>query len=130
MIITATGPVLYSSDKAIPQNYGAEVYYHGVKQEPWISKDEDTEVTNLNVKNIVRTSKVTRTGRVFSPETSPPKTITTLVHIPTTGSTADARGKEKVIEPAQTEAPPKDLTIEDSSKQEMEEILKIIRKSD
>ena len=53
-----------------------------------------------------------------------------LVRIPAAGSTIDTQGKEKVTEPAQTEAPSKDVTIEDSSKQEIEEILKIIRKSD
>ena len=34
-----------------------------------------------------------------------------------------------MTEPAQTEAP-KEVTIEDTSKQEMEEVLKIIRKTD
>ena len=35
-----------------------------------------------------------------------------------------------MTEPARTEAPTKDIAIEDQSSQEMEEILKIIRKSD
>ena len=35
-----------------------------------------------------------------------------------------------MIEPSRTEAPTKDITIEDPSIQEMEEILKIIQKSD
>ena len=30
LIITTSGPVPYSSDKVVPWNYGAEVYYHGV----------------------------------------------------------------------------------------------------
>ena len=71
---------------------------------------------------------VTRTRRVFSPEISPP-TIT-HVWIPAAGLITNARGKEKVIEPALMEAPPKEVTIEDPSRQEMEEILKIIPKSD
>src|ERR1044072_2786414 len=33
LIITSPRPVPYSSEKAIPWNYGAEVYYHGVKQD-------------------------------------------------------------------------------------------------
>ena len=35
-----------------------------------------------------------------------------------------------MTEPARTEVPIKDITIEDPSTQEMEEILKIIKKSD
>ena len=31
LIITTSWPVPYSSDKDVPWNYGAEVYYHGVK---------------------------------------------------------------------------------------------------
>ena len=31
LIITTPGPIPYSSDKAIPWNYGSDVYYHGVK---------------------------------------------------------------------------------------------------
>ena len=34
LIITSPRPIPYSSNKAIPWNYGAVVYYHGVKQEP------------------------------------------------------------------------------------------------
>ena len=56
LIITTPGPIPYSFDKVVPWNYGAEVYYHGVKQEPWITENEDPEITN-----IVETSKVTRT---------------------------------------------------------------------
>ena len=75
LIITAPGPISYSSDKVIPWNYGADVYYHGVKQEPLTA-----EVTNPDVGNIVGTSKVTRSGRVFSPEISP-KVVTTPIRI-------------------------------------------------
>ena len=62
LIITTPGPVPYSSDKVVPWNYGAEVYYHGVKQDSWIDEDEIADITN-----IVGSSKVTRTGRIFSP---------------------------------------------------------------
>ena len=34
LIITTPGPIPYSYDKAIPWSYGADVYYHDVKQEP------------------------------------------------------------------------------------------------
>ena len=84
LITTTPGPVPYSSDKVVPWNYGAEVYYHGVKQEPWINESEDLEITN-----IAGTSKVTRTGRVFSPEISPPTTTTTPIHITASRLVAD-----------------------------------------
>ena len=31
LIITNPGPIPYSSNKAVPWNYGAEVFYHGIK---------------------------------------------------------------------------------------------------
>ena len=55
LIITSPRPIPYSSDKAVPWNYGAEVYYHGIKQDSWINKDK------VGVTNIVGSSKVTRT---------------------------------------------------------------------
>ena len=111
LIITTPGPVPYSSDKVVPWNCGAEVYYHGVKQEPWITENEEPKITNIS-----RTSMVTMTGRIFSPEISPPTTTITLVRIPAAGPTANARGKEKIIEAVWTKAPSKDVTIEDPSR--------------
>ena len=94
----------YSSSKAIPWNYGGDVYVHGVKQ-----------VDNAaSTSGIVRTSKITRSERIFSPEISPP--------VPET------RGKEPV-NPSQSKTPA-EVTTEDVAKQEVEEMLKIIRKSD
>jgi hypothetical protein len=104
LIITAPGPIPYSSSKAIPWNYGGDVYVHGVKQ-----IDNST-----NPNGIVGTSKITRSGRIFSPEISPP--------------VLETRGKEPV-NPSQSETPV-EVTPEDIAKQEMEEVLKIIRKSD
>ena len=46
LIIITAGPIPYSSDKAVPWNYGAEVYYHGIKQDSWINKNKD-DVTNI-----------------------------------------------------------------------------------
>ena len=73
---------------------------------------------------------MTRTGRIFSPDISPPTTTTTPVWITVDKPSTDARGKEKMIEPARMEVPAKDITVEEPSTQEMEEILKIIKKSD
>ncbi|XP_058774379.1 uncharacterized protein LOC131648660 [Vicia villosa] len=54
LIITKPGPIPYSSDKAVPWNYGADVYINGVKQEPLT--DKVVEVTNPDVDNIAGTS--------------------------------------------------------------------------
>ena len=72
----------YSSDKTVPWNYGGDVYYHGVKQD-WLA-DEDSifEKADPDISNIVGTTKITRSGRVFSLEIAPPKTVTGLVIIP------------------------------------------------
>ena len=114
LIITAPEPIPYSYNKAIPWNYKADVYYHGVKQEPLVVKSEDTRVTDPNVDNIFKSSKVTRSGRVFSLEISP-KTIATLVRVTSTESTPETRGKEQMTYSAQTVAP-KEVTVEDASK--------------
>ena len=104
LIITAPGPVPYSSSKAIPWNYGGDVYIHGIKQVG----------SSANPNDIVGTSKVTRSGRIYSPEISPPA--------------PEIRGK-RPVNPPQSETSV-EVTSEDVAKQEMEEMLKIIRKSD
>ena len=101
------------------------------------------EEADIDVSNFVGSSKVTRSGRLFSPEISPP-TIQKPVVVQSASTSAtvliltpvitpvvesfDTRGKEVTGEPARTEAPKK--IIVETSKQEIEEILKIIKKSD
>src|ERR1043165_2869143 len=80
LIITSPRPVPYSSDKDILWNYGAEVYYHGVKQDPLTIEDIIVEAIIPDIDNITGSSKVTRTGRVFSLEISPPKDTATPAH--------------------------------------------------
>ncbi|XP_058775253.1 uncharacterized protein LOC131649509 [Vicia villosa] len=99
LIITKPGPIPYSSDKAVPRSNGNDVYIHGVKQEAL--NDEPVKVPNPNIDNIVGTSKVTRSGRIFSPEISPDANTSTQIPV-----------------------------TEDVSQKEIDEILKIIRKSD
>ena len=69
-------------------------------------------------------------GRIFSPGISPSTTTTKLVRITIDKPSTDARGKEKMTEPSRMEAPAKDITAKEPSTQEMEDMLKIIRKSD
>ncbi|XP_058757559.1 uncharacterized protein LOC131630837 [Vicia villosa] len=123
LIITKPGPIPYSSDKAVPWSYGNEVYIHGVKQEAL--NDKPVKISSPDIDNIVGTSKVTRSGRIFSPEISPGANISTQVPVP--DSTADVQGKRPMLEPVQT---PVEATTEEVSQKEMDEILKIIRKSD
>ena len=96
----------------------------GVKQDPWIDDNE------AGVTNITGSSKVTRTGRVFSPVISPSTTTTFPIRITNDNSGASTKGKGKEGEPAREEAPAKKFVMEESSTQEMEEILNIIKKSD
>ena len=140
LIITCPGSIPYALDKVVPWHYGADIYYHGVKQ------NLKAEEVNPDVGNIVGTNKITRSGRVFSPEISP-KIFTNPIVISssTPASTSDTipvltltvtpadkssgtRGKEVVGEPARTETPRK--IVGETSKQEIEENLKIIKKSD
>ena len=71
--ITMPGPFPYVSDKSIPWNYGGEIYYHGVKQIEITEESSDEETNEIG--NITGTSKITRSGRIFSPEIAPPKAI-------------------------------------------------------
>ena len=68
--------------EAVPWNYGGDVYYHGIKLD-WLA-DEDSifEKADPNINNIVGPNKITRSGRVFSPEIASPKTVTGPVIIP------------------------------------------------
>src|SRR3954470_3346293 len=112
VIITSPAPFPYSLDKAVPWNYETNVYVHEVKQDT-LTK-EAMNFTTPTVDNIVGTSKITRSGRIFSPEISP-NVATNPVQIPD----INARGKEPLVEPVQV---PMEVTIEDPSRQEMEEI--------
>ncbi|XP_058759660.1 uncharacterized protein LOC131632969 [Vicia villosa] len=118
--IPTKGPIRITVE---PKSYGNDVYIHGVKQEAL--NDEPFKTPNPDVDNIVGTSKVTRSGRIFSPEISPDANTST--QIPVSDSTADVRGKRPLLEPVQT---PVEAINEEVSQKEMDEILKIIRKSD
>ena len=124
LIITTLGQIPYSSDKVVPWNYGVDVHYHGIKEEPLTFEGVNTEVIDPNIDNISRTSKVTRSGRVFSPEISL-KTIDTPICVTSTKPIPETRNKGQMNEPAQTEES-KEVTAEDTYKQEMDEVLKII----
>src|SRR3954465_8194018 len=90
------------------------------------STEEAAKLTTPTVGNIVGTSKITRSGRIFSPEISP-NVAAGPVRVPVPNQNVNARGKEPQVEQVQT---PVEITAEDPSKQEMEEILKIICKCD
>src|ERR1043165_6631230 len=63
LIITSTRPVPYSYDKAIPWNYGAKVYYHGVKQDPLTIEDIAVEVSDPDIDKITGSTKETQTEK-------------------------------------------------------------------
>ena len=132
VVITVPGPLPYESDKAVPWHYGADVYVLGVKQE---------FDTSTGVSNITGPAKVTHSGRLFSPDIAPPVIRRPLIITPASApvspsdqvstpaaESSNTRGKGIDDEPARMEAP-KTVNVE-ASQQEMEEILKIIKKSD
>ena len=109
--------------------------------------DEDLifERADADISNIVGTNKITRSGRVFSPEIAPSKTVTALVIIPafvpvditttvpviTSADTpitesTETRGKDILVEPVQTKS--QSVSILEAFKKEMEELLKIIKR--
>ena len=130
----------------VPWNYGGEIYYHGVKQIEQTIEEESSEEDNPDISNIAGTRKITRSGRVFSPDIAPPTTVfgpmvipkitPTPVIVPTDKdntipiltSAAENIGKNVQEEPVLTKA--QSLVIPESSKREMEEIPRIIKKSD
>ena len=142
------GPTPYKTDKMVPWNYGGEIYYHGVKQIEQIAEEESSEEDNPDISNIAGTRKITRSGRIFSPEIAPPTTVfgpaaipkITPVTVPTSvpsnndntipiyTSAAEKKGKNVQEESVLTKA--HSLVIPETSQKEMEEILKIIKKSD
>ena len=76
------GPAPYKSDKMVPWNYGGEIYYHGVKQIEQTADEESSEEDNPDICNIAGTSKITRSGRIFSPEIAPPIAVFGPMAIP------------------------------------------------
>ncbi|XP_058741904.1 uncharacterized protein LOC131614320 [Vicia villosa] len=61
LVITLPGPVPYNSEKAIPWNYGGEVFYQGAKYEV------KAPVEKEDVDNVVGSGRMTRSGRIFNP---------------------------------------------------------------
>lgn len=68
LAITLPSPILYSIKKAIPWHYGLDIYYHGVKQEDPLFQEESSIKESLNVENFAGVGRITRSGRVYSPQ--------------------------------------------------------------
>lgn len=122
MVVTLPGPVPYSSGKAVPWHYGSDVYYHGVQQVfiPVTSKKEEVEKEDVNAGDFSSVGRITRSGRVFAPPNSQD----------VADALAKAKGKQVADGPRhfQVNLPKDDAGL--STTQEVEELLKIIRKSD
>ncbi|XP_058746156.1 uncharacterized protein LOC131619029 [Vicia villosa] len=61
LVITLPGPVPYTSERAIPWNYGGEVFYQGAKYEIKMPVEKE------DVDNVVGIGRMTRSGRIFNP---------------------------------------------------------------
>ena len=46
-------------------------YYHGIKQDGLAAEEINSEEEDSDISNIAGTSKITRSGRIFSPEIAP-----------------------------------------------------------
>jgi hypothetical protein len=66
-MITLPGPMPYDSEKAIPWHYGADVYYHGVKQDSGSSENSFVEDNDVDVNKFSGEGRLMRSGRVLSP---------------------------------------------------------------
>ena len=122
LAITVPGPVSYVSDKVVPWHYGADVYCHGVKQEESSSEERSDESKIASAENFSSIGQMTRSGRVFGP-----RNVQDIAD-----ALAKAKGKQVMVEePVQGSVPKPAVTAEASpSTEEVEELLRIIRKSD
>ena len=119
----------YARDNPILLGQKCSLELWGLRLLPWRQQDlldvEDQVSENAypDIGNIVGTSKITRSGRVFSPDISPPKVVTSPMIIPTfiladttipipvntpvatpITESAENRGKDVLIEHVQTKA--------------------------
>ncbi|XP_058784035.1 uncharacterized protein LOC131658797 [Vicia villosa] len=119
LMITVPGPIPYDSEKAIPWHYGSDVYYYGTKEEGEPSKEKFVEAAVANTDNFAGTGRITRSGRVFSSQ---------LVQN-NAGALAKAKGKQVVtdVQNSLTQNGAPDNAV---SSKDVEELLRIIRKSD
>lgn len=122
LVVTLPGLVPYSREKAVPWHYGSNVYYHGVKQVfiPVPAKKEEVEKEDVNAGDFSGVGRITHSGRVFAPPN--PQDVTDALEKAKGRQVADGPG------PVQVNLP-KD-NVGSSTTQEVEELLKIIRKSD
>lgn len=117
LTIIVLGPVPYSSEKAVPWHYGSDVFYHGVKKVD--SPEEGTSGNDSsNVESFTGMGRLTRSGRIYASPDAQKKA----------DDLAKAKGKKVQTDgqnPETTEDP-RPETIN----QEVEELLRIIKKSD
>ena len=62
LLITTPGPVPYISDKAVPWNYGGELYYQGKKVTTQRFEKDKSEEEKPSVLDIVNESRITHSG--------------------------------------------------------------------
>ncbi|XP_058752438.1 uncharacterized protein LOC131625608 [Vicia villosa] len=109
LMIAVPGPIPYESEKAIPWHYGSDVYYYGTKEEREPSKEKFVEASVANTDNFAGTGRITRSGRVFSPQ---------LVQNNADAS-AKAKGKQVVTDvqnpPTQNGAPDSAVSSKDGT---------------
>ncbi|XP_058729317.1 uncharacterized protein LOC131601500 isoform X2 [Vicia villosa] len=119
LMITVPGPIPYESEKAIPWHYGSDVYYYGTKEEGELSEEKSVEAAVANTDNFAGTGRITRSGRVFSPQPIQNNA----------DALAKAKGKQVVtdVQNSPIHNGPPDSAV---PSKDVEELLRIIKKSD
>ncbi|KAI5401495.1 hypothetical protein KIW84_066099 [Lathyrus oleraceus] len=111
--ITVPGPVPYEKGSAIPWHYGADIYCQGQK-----FNKEYFDIGNSVVDNIGGIGGFTHSGRLFAPSTLRTNTEA--------DAAAKAKGKQVSTEEVTTEEAPPKIAF----KKEVDEFMRIIKKSD
>ncbi|XP_058733378.1 uncharacterized protein LOC131604988 [Vicia villosa] len=118
LMIIVPGPIPYESEKAIPWHYGSDMYYYGTKKEG-PSKEKFVETAIANANNVTGTDRITRSGRVFSPQS--------------VQNNADALAKardKQVVTDSQNSPIQNGANNNSVSSKDVEELIRIIRRSD
>lgn len=121
LTITLPSPIPYSNENVVPWYYGSDVYYHGLKQEGKPSEDKPSKEASLNVDKFAGTGRITKSCRIYSPQNVQDNA----------DALAKAKGKHVVgdnLGSVQVNTP--NVVPGTSSSHEVEELLRLIRKSD
>ncbi|KAI5426540.1 hypothetical protein KIW84_032105 [Lathyrus oleraceus] len=118
LIIKHVGPVPYSSDKAIPFRYNAVAVEDG----------KEVPLPSPSVVNIADVSGLTRSGRVFSTPPKPQVVADSVEH--PVGNAVNSSNPTLVVKPSSVQKTPASVGPSGNSKEDCDEMLRLIKKSE